>query len=758
MGFSGAWRVMKRVSALCVPLVAAVSITLLDPGARQLLALSYAQAGGQSEPQDKRELVREVKRLVAEGKALEQEGKLSEARDKYLDAEGILSAADTLSAIAQIDEQQKQRAQSLLSGARRSYEAGKFSDSNQLLEQGLGIEPFNAALHFDLSLGYLKLADRPNAAQHLDLAASALSGEKERTRVLELLSAVLIGAPGPADAANEKENPAASIFNQSYLEEDRDMSDTHALGGSLCEQTRTLESAFSTNPAIAFNSAKCAAEDARPQDAANLLADYVKLAPDALDRTEVARCEHGLSSLARLPGDAGHLVRQHYASAARYLDYRRYDRAIDEYKAAAKTLPDYPETQWQLGSLYEAYGDLADTREHFSRFQELEPGRRGDADPHLADLDGRRAVYDANVAEARDIMSDLLLSSLGLNSQGARHKRKLTYRQWRWASKQYKETTRATEKLSQPYVERELNRARANLESATALFALGAEANELLALINLEGNNWPNAYRNYDAVASQGFPVAFYAQIYSSRDSKAIRATKVEIGADTIRLVCLSSWDTKKQVSVPPRKPAGEDLLGNLVISAVEPPDAQAEALMIRAEELKGIETDKNFVVLKLQSERIYISPLNMLTEAPFEGGASRTFGNEYTRLFLRYLGYEQAKLGKEGMTTGEKFKLGFEIARIGVFAGMMGFGAPAVYGSALRLARFAHALAVYREVKQGVQIANQADAATRLIDDLQMATEALERDANDQRRAVEGMTFKVIPIEPLALKFRDKL
>ncbi|HXW56110.1 MAG TPA: hypothetical protein VEJ67_10200 [Candidatus Cybelea sp.] len=753
---------MKPSLAVSVSLLVAVLAAFLALDARQLLAQAQLPAAEPNELRtktDKKELAREIKQLVGEGKALEQQGKLTEARDKYVDAEGILSSADTLSAIAQIDEQQKQRVGTFLSGARRSYDAGQFSNSNQLLRQGLDIEPSDAALHFDLSLGYLKLGDRGNAAQHLDLAANAVSGEKERTRLLELLSAVLIGTHTPGDAADAKENPAASTFNKTYLEEDRDPGNTPApAAGSLCDQTRALEGALAADPAIVFNSAKCAAEDARPQDAASLLANYAKLAPDALDRADAARFAEDLYSLASLPGDAGQAVRQHYATAARYLDYRRYDRAIDEYRTAAKALPDYSETQWQLGTLYEAYGDVQKARESFSRFAELDPARRSDADPHLTSLDGRRAVYDANVAEAEDILSDLLLPSLGLNSLGTKHRTKLTYREWRWASKQYKETTRATEKLSGPYVERELNHARENLESATTLFPLGAEANELLALINLQGNNWPDAYRDYDAVASQGFPVSFYAQVYSSRDSKVIRATKVEVGTAAVRLVYLSAWNTKKQISVPPSKPAGEDQLGNLVISVDEPPDTQAEAVTIGAAELKGIETDKNFVVLKRQSDRLYIAPLNMLAETPFEGGASRTFGNEYTRLFVRYLGYEQAKLGKEGMTTGEKFKLGFEIARIGVSVGMMGVGAPAAYGSAMRLARFAHALAVYREVGRGVHIANRAEAATRLVDDLQMDTTTLERDASDQRRAIEGIGFKVIPVEPLGLKFRDKL
>jgi tetratricopeptide (TPR) repeat protein len=752
---------MKPLFALCVPLLAIVC-----PISGKVRA---PQAAPKSEPQalqendrgkaDKKELEARAKQLIAEGRTLEQQGKPGEAKDKYVDAEGVLSTSDALSAIARINDQQKKDLQSLLSEAGHSYGAGKLSDSVQQLQHGLEMDPANPALLYDLALCYLKLDDRPNAALRLDLAAGAVSRESDRRALLEIHSVVLMGTFTTEKLVDARGSRVASAFNQSYLQEDRDPRDSRAAGRSLCDQTKELQDAFPTDAAVVFNSAKCAAEDARPEDAAHELGQYVKLAPEALDRTEAALYQQTLSSLASLSAESGQLVRQDYATAARYLDYRRYDRAIAAYESAAQVLPDFPQTQWQLGLLYEAYGNVAKARAHFSRFEQVEPdpARKSDAEPHFSTLDSRRAVYDANIAEAQDIMTGLLLPSLGLNSLGTKHKTKLSYRQWRWASRQYKETTRATEKLSQPYVERELGRARDDLESATELFPLGAEANELLALIDLQGNNWPEAYRNYDAVASQGFPVSFYAQVNSSRDRKVVRATKVEIGTDAIRLVYLSSYDTKKRISAPPSKPAGEDDLGNLVVSAAQPPDAQAQALTIRPAELMGIETDKNFVVLKLRSDRIYIAPLDMLAEVPFEGGASRTFGNEYTRLFVRYLGYEEAKLGKEGMTTGEKFKLGFEIARIGVSIGMMGVGAPAAYGSAVRVARLIHALAVYHEVGQGVRAVNVADSATRLVDDVQMAAATLERVSSDERRAVGGMEFKVLPTQQVQFKFREK-
>jgi tetratricopeptide (TPR) repeat protein len=737
---------MKFASILCAALLALPPL----PAA--------ASQGSPAAPVDQKQLQAQAKQLIAEGKDLEQQGKVDEARDKYVDAEGILSTSDALDAIKRIDDAQKQQVDSVLSEAHRSYDAAKFADAIQQLQKGLKIQPTNASLEYNLAMGNAKLGDRGNATMDLDLAIGALPKGKERTQLLELHTALLTGMPTP-DAVSDADKTLA-VFNSSYLEEDRDPDDTRLAGGSLCEQTKALLVAFPKNPAVVFNAAKCAEEDTRPGDAAQGLADYLKLAPDALDAADVRIQQASLLSLANLPGDSGQVVRLRFATAARYLDYRRYDRAIGEYEIAEQALPDYPETEWRLGLLYEAFGNVAKAREHFTHFQQLEPdpARKSQADAHVSTLDSRRAVYDANVSEARDTLSDLLMATMGLEHEGSKHFTHLSRRQWRWASEQYKQTTRATEKLSEPYVQRELARAQTDLGSATALFPLGAEANEMLAVIDLQANNWPDAYRSYDAVASQGFPASFYAQEYSGSASDAVRATKVEVYNDRIRIVFLSSYNTKTRLSAPPAKPAGTDDLGNLVISATQPADDQAEVMIIHPADVKGIDTNNNFVELKLANEQIYLSPLDMLYQAPFEGGAARIFGNEFTRLFIRYLGYEDAKLGKEGMTTGEKVKLGFEIARIGIAVGMMGVGSPAAFGSAIRVVQLVHAIAVYRAAITAVRAVNAADAAFRLADDLQESVTKLEQTTSDQRQAVEGMVFKVIPAEPVPLKFEDKI
>jgi tetratricopeptide (TPR) repeat protein len=723
-----------------------------------LSSLPIALAIAQGNQPDQKQLEAQARQLVAEGKTLELQGKLSEAKDKYIDAMAQTPNGEALSAIVHINEQQEQQIESLIAEAHRLYDAGKFSESTAQLEHALEIQPFRPVLHYDLALGYLKLGDnRSGAASHLDSAIAVLADAKERSELLQLRSTIVMGtAPPnvPADASKPLE-----AFDEGYMAEDRDSGNTGRPGSSLCTQAEQLLAAFPPNPAVVFNSAKCAAEDARADDVVRQLGEYSRLAPQALDQTDAAALRETWSSLGGLPGESGQTVRRHFATASHYLDYRRYDRAIEEYRAAAQALPDFPQPQWELAVLHEAYGDTEKAAEYFARFQQLEPAsaRKSDAEVHRSTLETRRAVYDANVAEAQDILSNLLLRSLGIQNEGAQHKAKLTYLQKRWASQQYKETTQATEKLPQPYVVRELSKAREDLTAATDLFPLGAEANELLALIDLQGNDWPGAYRSYDAVASQGFPVSFYAQVNSEQDSKVIRAAKVEIGSDSIRLVYLSSYDPKKRVTVPPAKPAGNDDLANLVVSSSQPLDANAEALTIRPADLKGIETNQNFVVLNLPTDRIYISPLNMLTVTPFTGGAARSFGNEFTRLFIRYLGYDEAKLGKEGMTTGEKFKLGFQFARIGMAVAMMGIGAPAVYGSAVRLVQLQHALQVYRSVKEGVRITKTAGNTLNLVGELKIDAAALEVAASDQRRSIEGIPFKVIPIDPDPPKIRDR-
>ena len=75
------------------------------------------------------------------------------------------------------------------------------------------------------------------------------------------------------------------------------------------------------------------------------------------------------------------------------------------------------------------------------------------------------------------------------------------------------------------------------------------------------------------------------------------------------------------------------------------------------------METDKGVLKLKLAQQDITLSPIYLPSFTPVEGPQARRFANNYTRLFVRYPGLEDSKLGTEGMSGGEKFMMGYKIA-----------------------------------------------------------------------------------------------
>jgi tetratricopeptide (TPR) repeat protein len=706
-----------------------------------LCAIAIPQGSDPANPPqlDKKQLQAKAKVLVAEGKALEKRGTLNEARDKFVDAEGYLSTKDALNGIGRIRDSNEKQVEALLAGAHQSYDAGKFSDCAEKLEKGLVISSVNPALHYNLALCYEKLNDRAHAVEHLDSAITATRDKNLRTNMIQLRGNLLLGVAPLAAGGDAKKK--IDTFNAAYLQEDRDAvagaaggEKKGAVSASVCDQIKELQPALPQSPAIVYDAAKCAEGDDRAGDAARLLGEYLRLAPQALDAADAQARQENLASLASLDGDRGAQVRSNFAAAALDLDYRRYDRAMTEYRAAEQIWPDYPLTQWRLALLYEGSGDIAQARKCFELYQQLEtnPDRKLAASSHLASLEQWRSDYDDNTDEAHDLLGDLLLRSMGLSSEGVKRRVKLTKAQKK-TSRRYQKAAAASETLSAPYVRRQLDRAQEDLSEAAQLFPIGVEANEMLALTDLEDNDWPSAYNSYDAVASAALPVSFYAQVSSSKDSKVVRAAKVEISKDTVRLVYLSSYNVKKKISEPPDEPAGDDDLGNLVTSAALSPDAKVEELSIPSADIQGVQTEKGFITVKRQKDQLMIVPVFMVAYTPLEGRAAREFGNEYTRMFVRYLGYENARLGKEGMTFGEKFKLGFSFVDLG--------------------------MSVFVAVGTGGVGSYQAiDALRNLAHTLNVDTKTLQKTLSDQRRTLEGLTFKAIPTQPVQLAYRDHL
>ncbi|MDP9338098.1 MAG: hypothetical protein M3P45_04440, partial [Acidobacteriota bacterium] len=113
----------------------------------------------------------------------------------------------------------------------------------------------------------------------------------------------------------------------------------------------------------------------------------------------------------------------------------------------------------------------------------------------------------------------------------------------------------------------------------------------------------------------------------------------------------------------------------------------------------------------------------------------ARRFANNYTRLFVRYPGLEDSKLGTEGMSGGEKFKMGYDIANASVDMAMGGFTGIGAIGS----------------IQDAITIARTIRSA---MVSLSVSFATWEKSAEDQQELLAGKSFKSIPIQPINLAF----
>jgi hypothetical protein len=285
------------------------------------------------------------------------------------------------------------------------------------------------------------------------------------------------------------------------------------------------------------------------------------------------------------------------------------------------------------------------------------------------------------------------------------------------------------------YAQQQLSRASEHLQIALALFPLGAEANELMGLVFLQANDGYSATRSFDVVASQGLPVSFYAEM---RGRKQDGAVKCELSRDKIRLISLSSYD-KNGKAAPPKKPAGEDGLGDLVVEPGESRQQLFDSTVLALGDVKKVETDKGLLKLKLAQQEVTLSPIYLPSFTPIEGPQARRFANAYTRLFVRYPGLEDSKLGTEGMSGGEKFMLGYNIASAGADIAMSGFTPISAISS----------------VQDAISITRTIRAA---MVSLSVSFATWEKSVDDQQQLLAGKSFKAIPTLPANLEFAQEV
>ena len=187
-------------------------------------------------------------------------------------------------------------------------------------------------------------------------------------------------------------------------------------------------------------------------------------------------------------------------------------------------------------------------------------------------------------------------------------------------------------------------------------------------------------------------------------------------------------------------RPAGQDGLGDLVIEAQASRALNFEDFAFRLSDIKKVETKDGQVLFKLEHDTYSVSPLAIAFYPPKEGGPfARRFSNDYARLFVRYPGLEDTKLGAEGLTGYEKFRIGMDLAQAGASMGMGGVGA----------------ISAVQDVITTVQ---QVRMLERTMASMKISYAAWETSVEEQQNVLLGNPFKPIPTEPVRLAYVHEL
>ena len=736
-----------------------------------LLALAPILLADGQEKAEKKELTAQAKAIVAEARALESSGKLPEARAKYAESQALIETNEAADAIKRLDEQIHKRVDEALTKSRKLYESGKYAEAAAGLEEAAKLGHASATLSYNLALCYYQLGNREKAVDDLNQAIRSTPDPKIKMKQKQLLAYFSTGdnrsnitdkeridsldrlldkvgldaALGDGPQAEEDDPPAVAPISSRPA--NTSAPNVHSVTAhrvtahraSVCADLDALKDSLASSAPAVFNRANCAESNARPSEAVRLLQRYLELSPNALDAADVKQRIADLQSQLALAGSNGAEVRRFYAAAYSDLAEGQYDRALASFTRAQQLAPEFPLTYWKLALFHEAMGNVDSAREDFVKFQQLaaEQSAKDDAALHLSTLDLKKSKYDEEVEAAADIVEDLFNRGMNLTfnfdeKRGALRANRAKIKK----KKEQKAFQNVVGGFAVPhaYAQQQLARASEHLTVALALFPLGVEANELMGLVFLQANDGRSATKSFDVVSSEGLPVSFYSEMRGGH--KFDHAVKCELTRDQIRFIFLSSYD-KSQTPIPPDKNAGEDGLGDLTLKQGQPRQP-FDSLEFSINDIKKVETHSGMIGIKLAKEQFALSPIYLPTFTPVQGPQARRFANDYTRLFIRYSGLEDSKLGAEGMTGGEKFMMAVNMADAGfnIATNLNPVGAISATQSAISIAR----------TIQGA------------VESLRVNLASWERSAEDQQQLLAAQAFKSIPSEPVGLGFMQEM
>lgn len=702
---------MRRQSA-CIPLRVAALLVLL------IAAQSFLVA----DKQQTKAKASEAKRLNSLAQKAEKQGRLLEARQQYLASEHVVFNKDAEKGLERIAEAAGQQVKTMVADAAQAYAAENFAKAAQLLESAGQLHPGNLAIGCNLALTRYQQGNRGEALALLEQCVAALRDKEPRRKLAEVHTALVTGdrtsvvAPGGRQQIARLNDAIVQERDSDVTSDDDDTDVPSSPAVGLCVQMRQLQAGLLTNPAMLFNLARCAESENRLDEAIRLLTEYGQVAPQAADNDDVQARLSVLKDLSALPDPKGALVRNLYASARTHVEERVYDLAIADYQKADDVMPEFAETKRRLATLLEAQGKVDRARTYWRQAivaDSVEESRQ-QTELEVDGLDKKKEQYQELVGAAQQVFLDLL----------GRH-------------------LLEGEPVSRIYAAHRLQIASEKIQSAAFLFPLAPEVNLLRAFTCSQMNDFRCVRASFDALRALDLPVSFYGAVFYSpvepkdRFKQTRTYGKFEFEKGTLRFAEISTVKPKKRTAQPAALVAGEDRLGRLGL-AEGLRTARFQGFTVPASQIKHLETKDGILYLEvtdksIKRRKLLIEPLSFVLAVPPTGPGARRYINNYISLAEKYGGVEKTKLGKESTTAGEKLKMVYNIATIGLDLTSVMFG-------------------------NFLSIVDVAGGIAGLGRNIGLSQRQVQRLATAQRQAVHGIAFKAIPTERVLLAFRKEL
>lgn len=581
----------------------------------------------------------EAKRLTATAQELEGKNSLVEARTAYLRSLGVLRSGDAEKGLERVRKASAVQARTLFDQA-----AHDSSQSQALLEKAHELDPANTAVSLKLAQAEIADGHRSQAAALLATLSGGSRDPAQRIQFEQLRSVALDGtrsgplavASGPASLAN---------FNLALLSDThRELDEDDATPGtSLCRQLQAIPTSLSTSPAVHLDRAFCAESTSRFDEARTELDAYIHLAPNALDVSDMLRHRELLSAILSLPAADSAKLQSLYAVAWTAARNRRYDQVDAAFLEAARTVPEFPESLRQRALLAEARGDSAEANrrwEQLAKSPSATAALREEAETAITRLPAEQKDYQELNDHAQQTLASLLTRKYLVG-----------------------------EDLSHPWVLSELADADKDLERAGRIFPLCPALHELRSLVASQTNDFGAMRESIETLRSSDSAIYFYGIVYDKQlhkkkelERKSRRLVKIEVEHGVLRVADLARFKGAHRAAA-----SSATIDGATATSALATEDSLSDAeftgFSVPLENVKKIETRNEFVYLELtgkdvKEKHLYLEPLHLAIDVPFEGPGARRYANNYARLLIRYGGFDTAKLGKESMTFSEKVSM----------------------------------------------------------------------------------------------------